>query len=143
MKDLNSVLENLRKHGFKITPQRLAVIEFLVGNTEHPTAEMIYAAVKKAYPMISLSTIYNTLDALLSLGEIQDLAFSSESTHFDPSTRPHHHFQCLKCRQIKDIFRDVKIPPDWVDGHRIESWRVYFYGICSDCLNKQPEEVLS
>ena len=143
MKELDSIVENLRKSGFKLTPQRLAIIEFLIGNKNHPTAESIYAEVKIRYPMISLSTIYNTLEALQSIGEVQHFVISGESARFDSDIRPHHHFYCLKCRAVKDIFRDLEIPQDQVDGHRIQSWRVYFYGTCSDCLKKQPKEVLS
>lgn len=140
---MSSVLETLRQHGFRITPQRLAIIDFLVGNETHPSAVAIYAEVKKRYPMMSFSTVYNTLEALQQVGEIIDLSFLDEPARFDPDVRPHHHFYCRKCRNIKDIFRDLEIPRDKVDGHRLESWRVYFYGICSDCLKKQPKEVSS
>ncbi len=141
MRQIDSILENLRQNGFRLTPQRLAIIEFLVGNKDHPNAEKIYGEIKKRYPMISLSTVYNTLEALKSIGEVSELSVSNESVRFDPDTRPHHHFYCLKCCGVKDIFREIEIPRDQVDGHRVQSWRVYFYGTCSDCLKKQPKEV--
>lgn len=143
MKDLESVITNLRRNGFRVTPQRLAVIEFLVGNKAHPTAEAIYDELKKRYPMMSFSTIYNTIKALQRIGEIIHLSSADEPAHFDPDTSPHHHFYCLECRQLKDIFRDLDIPRDQINGHRVQFWRVYFYGTCSDCLKKQPREVLS
>ncbi len=134
MLDLNSILLKLRKNGLRVTPQRCAILEHLIGNKNHPPAEAIYEEVKKRYPMMSLSTVYNTLDALLAIGEIQELLLEDKRIRFDPDPSPHHHFQCLKCGKVKDIFREIDIPRDKIDENRIESWRVYFYGTCSDCL---------
>ncbi|UCE72718.1 MAG: transcriptional repressor, partial [Nitrospiraceae bacterium] len=38
-------MEKYRDKGLKLTPQRLAILEYLDGNKSHPSAEDIYAAV--------------------------------------------------------------------------------------------------
>ncbi|MFQ5722473.1 MAG: Fur family transcriptional regulator, partial [Candidatus Aminicenantales bacterium] len=49
------ILDKLRKAGFRITPQRLAIIDFLQGNKNHPSALAIFQNIRKQYPTISLA----------------------------------------------------------------------------------------
>ena len=86
--------------------------------------------------MISFSTIYSTLNVLKNLGELMELTIKENKINYDPNTELHHHFLCEKCGQIKDIFRKVKIIKD-INNHKVEKYRIYFYGICSNCLKKE------
>ncbi len=60
-----------REGGLAVTPQRTAIIEVLLASTDHPTAEHIYAAVRRRYPHISLATVHRTLETLCRIGEAQ------------------------------------------------------------------------
>ena len=133
MKDISTTLQNLRKTGLKWTPQRFAVLEVLEGNTSHPSADMIYEKVKQKYPMISFATVYKTLKVLEEIGEIQQLTISENKVHFDPNTHPHHHFFCRTCRNILDIFPEKPLFSGRVDGHRVDTYQVFLYGVCSKC----------
>ena len=136
MENKKTVLQNLKKTGFKLTPQRIAVIEFLEGNTSHPSAYVIFQEVKKKYPMISFSTVYNTLKTLSEMGEVHLLTIQENKVNFDPNIGSHHHFLCDECQQIMDVFHDGSSNPEYVNGHLIRKHQVYFYGICSQCLMK-------
>ncbi|MFZ2197327.1 MAG: transcriptional repressor, partial [Thermodesulfovibrionales bacterium] len=57
-------MNKYRNIGFKLTPQRLAILSYLEGNKEHPSAEEIFRAVSDQYPTMSFATVYNTLAAL-------------------------------------------------------------------------------
>ncbi len=61
-------MEKYRRLGIKLTPQRLAILEYLNGNTDHPSAEDIYRTVSKKYPTMSFATVYNTLGTLKTAG---------------------------------------------------------------------------
>ncbi|MBI5598388.1 MAG: transcriptional repressor, partial [Deltaproteobacteria bacterium] len=57
---MKETIERYREKGLKLTPQRLAILEYLEGNTSHPTAEDIYRAIKRKHPTVSFATVYNT-----------------------------------------------------------------------------------
>ncbi|MBN1885885.1 MAG: transcriptional repressor [Candidatus Krumholzibacteriota bacterium] len=137
MESFESTIQKLRENGFKLTPQRLAVVRYLLGNTMHPKAETIHVDLKRKYPSLSFSTVYNTLNTLASINEIQALHIFDDHLIYDPNTSPHIHFLCRSCEQIIDI--DLKgtdmisIPVTEIDGHRVESYQVIFRGTCKDC----------
>jgi len=75
--------EELKKKGYKLTTQRLAICKFILIRNDHPTAEVIYQELRKEYTTISLGTIYKTLHLLKSLGLIQELGFRYDSNFMD------------------------------------------------------------
>ncbi|MFN4196463.1 MAG: Fur family transcriptional regulator [Caldimicrobium sp.] len=123
--------------GLKLTPQRLAIIEYLEKTTEHPSAEDIYNALKDRFPSMSFATIYNTLEVLIKKGLVKELSLDSSKKRFDPSTHPHHHFVCKKCGKIMDVEKhfDIAIPEDLKDVE-IEEFQVVFTGLCNECKEK-------
>jgi Fur family peroxide stress response transcriptional regulator len=132
-------MQKYRESGLKLTPQRLAILEYLDGNKEHPSAEDVYKAVSKKFPTMSLATVYNTLMTLKQRGLIKELTMDPLKMRFDPQPTPHHHLICMDCRKIVDIHSRFKIPlPEGeseefeIVGHHIE-----FYGRCSKCKNKK------
>ena len=141
MKDL---IKKYREKGFRITPQRLAIFEYLQGNTTHPTVEDIYREIKKRYPAISLATVYNTIQALKDRGEVMELTIDPDRKHYDPDTTPHHHVICTECNRIGDVFVDysphLKLPEDVLEGFVVMDNQVNFYGICKDCQDKTKDD---
>jgi Fur family peroxide stress response transcriptional regulator len=67
---MEEVIKKYSGRGFKMTPQRIAILDFLEGNTGHPSAEDIYKEIKKKHPTVSFATIYNTLETLKKRREI-------------------------------------------------------------------------
>jgi len=58
---LNEMINKLKEKGFRLTPQRLAVVKTLATSEEHLSAEKIYDRVKAEFPFTSLATIYKTV----------------------------------------------------------------------------------
>ena len=135
MKSASLALQKLRRVGLKITPQRMAILEILEGNTSHPSANMLYADVKKKFPMISFATVYKTLKVLEEVGEIQCLTIADNKVHFDPNTELHHHFLCRQCGRIMDVAPGMDSLLCDLEGHVVEKYQIYYYGICSKCHN--------
>jgi Fur family peroxide stress response transcriptional regulator len=127
-----------KKCPIRLTPQRLAILEYLEGNKAHPSASDIYKAVSEKYPMMSFATVYNTLDTLREKMQVLELSIDSKKKRFDPNTKPHHHLICMECKAITDIHR--KFALDLTDGERcdykIMGNHVDFYGVCSSCKKK-------
>ena len=129
------VMEEYKKIGFKLTPQRLAILDYLDGNKDHPSAEEIYKEVSKRFPTMSFATVYNTLEALRQRGSVLELTIDPDKKRFDPNTASHHHLMCVTCRKIVDIHSDydLPLPHHYKDGFEITGNHIEFYGICQKC----------
>ena len=79
----------LREKGLKVTPQRIAVYNMLLGTTAHPNAEMIYKTLELTNPTMSLATVYKTLDFFKQLGLVQELNVGESSSRYDAVVRCH------------------------------------------------------
>ena len=125
--------------GFKLTPQRLAILDYLEGNTDHPSAEDIYKAVSVQFPTMSFATVYNTLDILKEKGHIIELTIDPAKKRFDPNTDLHHHLTCSLCKRVQDIHISFQIDlPEQIKGDfSITGNHIEFYGICPVCMNRQ------
>jgi Fur family peroxide stress response transcriptional regulator len=134
------IVGKLRQEGLKITPQRIAILSFLEGNASHPSVDEIYREVARAFPTISLATVYNTLETLEQIKEVQSVSIDPARKRYDPETRPHHHLMCSGCRGIRDVFVDyaasVDIPPDLAQEFKVEQTSVCFHGLCKSCSDK-------
>ncbi len=123
-----------RERGLKITPQRVAIFRALHGNTAHPAAETVYAGVADGMPSISLRTVYQTLNDLAEMGEINALDLGTGSARFDPNVGEHHHLVCDRCDSVTDVHVDVSgLEPSDLGGFRIDAAQVIFRGRCAPC----------
>lgn len=122
----------------KNTSQRKAIISFLQGNKDHPTADEIYNALKKQNCSLSLATVYNTLNTLKGQGLLRELAISSKRRRYDPNTTEHHHFICNSCGKVYDIEDQiiVKLPDSLARQFDVVSHQVEFYGYCNICKSE-------
>ena len=93
----------LRRAGSRITKQREMIFGILMAERNHPTAEDIYHRAKQELPGISLATVYNGLEALVTCGLIKQVHFERASTRFCPNLEEHAHFQCEQTGEVFDV----------------------------------------
>ena len=133
------IIRRLRQEGLKVTPQRIAVLKYLDNNHSHPSVEDIHREVVRDFPTISLATVYNTLDTLEQIEEVQSLTIDPTRKHYDPETRPHHHVICKECRTIRDVFADyaeaLTISPELLQEFKVDRTSVLFRGVCKSCAD--------
>ncbi len=135
------MIDTLKKFGLRATPQRMAIMELLEGNTSHPSVEEIYQELKPKYPSLSAATVYNTLEALAKVGEIQEISIDPQRRRFDPNPRPHCHFLCTHCQKVYDLdiaLEDIPVP-NHIGGFIINNFSLYLYGECERCSSKGNE----
>ena len=125
--------------GLKLTPQRIAILEFLDCNCSHPTADDIYADIQIKFPTMSFATVYKTLESLKEKGCLQELTIDKERKHFDPDTTRHHHLICITCKKIVDIYKEFPIEMTIEDQNNFEvlDTNIEFYGICPVCKKRR------
>ena len=99
---LDRIIAEVRRRGRRVTPQRVAIIGSFLARRDHPTAEQVHADLKATYPMMALSTVYDTLHLLVELGEAVEVSPATADRRFDPNTGDHRHLVCLRCGAIAD-----------------------------------------
>ncbi len=138
----------LQDSGHRMTPQRLCILQALVGSNSHPSAEEIYAQVQRVSPMTSLATVYKTLETLRDMGEALEMEVGDGRRHYD-GVRPHSHPHviCTGCGRIEDVdlqdLSSLQAEAGQASGYRISAQRVEFYGLCQTCqeVSEQKDQV--
>jgi Fe2+ or Zn2+ uptake regulation protein len=135
--DADALINTLRAKGYRITPQRRAIIDLLIADDTHPTADEVYQRVLDTMPDISRTTVYNTFHQLVALGKLKQVADrGSKPVRFDTNIESHHHLFCIRCQSIRDIhaeFPALEIAAQDTEGFQIMENQVTFYGVCPKC----------
>lgn len=93
--------------GLRMTKQRREVLSVILGERDHPTANDVYHRSQNRMPTISLATVYNCLEALVSHGIVRQVNFERESSRYCPNLSDHCHFQDENTGEIHDVvFKD-------------------------------------
>lgn len=83
--------------------QRNCILNIVVSNPIHPTAEQVYDIAKRSYPKISLGTVYRNLNQLAEHGILKKICSSYGSVRFDGRTDPHFHMICTHCEKMFNV----------------------------------------
>ena len=139
---LDEMLAKLRERHFRITPQRLAILETLAVSDGHPSVESVFAKVRINFPTTSLATVYKTITLLKELNEVLELGFSDGSNRYDGSKpTPHPHMICTSCKKIIDpdltSLEQLTREASQKTGFKIVTHRLDFFGICPECLQEK------
>ena len=123
----------------RCTPQRFAVMAFLMECHGHPTAAEIYRAVNRVDPRSSRATTYNNLRDLVHAGLVREVAAEGRSARFDAKGVRHHHFICDRCGEVEDLeWFDVPKPASRSLGKRIlRESELIFRGLCVKCAPRR------
>ena len=122
----------------RASKQRKLILETLLKNPVHPSAESVYAMLKPEHPELSLGTVYRNLKLLAELGEIQRVGMDLTQEHYDGNITEHYHMVCSKCGKIVDVRPGdacglLQCGVETEDGHLLEGNCVLFQGICKTC----------
>lgn len=133
-------LKKLKEAGFKLTPQRRAILEVLRSSGMHMSVNEIHEKVKKKCPRAGLATTYRTLDLLKELGLVTNISLGEEHKHYELRRKNHYHLVCLGCGNVTEFRPNIsnemekKLSEDY--GFKVTDYHVGFYGYCSKCLEK-------
>jgi len=127
------------KRDWRLTSQRLTILNHLRRDESHPVAELIYKKVKRQMPSISFGTVYRNLDFLSNHGYIKEFVIDKVS-HYEARVDSHVHLICERCHKIEDL-------PDKnlvLEAKKLTAKQRFFArsdnleirGICSACQKK-------
>lgn len=133
--DIGYCRKELIKHGLKVTPQRLVIMEAVRELNNHPTADKIIAYIKEKHPNVAIGTIYKTLELFVNKGIIKKVTSEKDVMRYDGIIEKHHHLYSMENDEIsdyhdlhlsnliEDYFRNKKIP-----GFDIEEVKLQIIG---------------
>lgn len=141
---LNERVEQLKlacqKQGMRVTQQRIEIFKEVAKSCAHPDAETIYESVKEKMPNVSVDTIYRTLASLEEMNMIFRVDNQLPKARFDADMTPHHHFLCIKCNEVYDIFlepgEELVLPKKAEQYGTIKDVNLQIRGVCKKCLEK-------
>ena len=141
------IVVSLRAQGYRLTPQRMAILRALIGNRDHPDVEELYECVRIEYPQISLATIYKLVNLLKERGEILEIDLGNSGAHYDGNNpAPHAHLICVECGAIEDVevfgtewFICIEQEVAQKTGYRITKCCTDFFGICPRCQQESEK----
>jgi Fur family ferric uptake transcriptional regulator len=127
----------LREQGYRLTPQRNLIWEVLRDAGRHMTAEEVAAEVRRTLPDVNVSTVYRTLELLVSLDLVVETRLEGVAAYYEVSPEPtHHHFVCAACGAV-DHFGDELLAPVRDElGRRdfaVDRIQVTAFGVCGEC----------
>ena len=132
------VVTALKMQGYKLTPQRRAVIRAIISSRDHLTPAGIYEMVNRGYRHISLVTIYRTLEILADLGLLCETHAGGIGRSYKiDAPEHHHHLICSRCGIVVDFTAhnltrlEKRLSEN--NGFRIDSGLLEFVGMCRDC----------
>ena len=131
----------LKEKGFKLTPQRRLILEFIHDKESHLTAEEIIKFVDARAPGVDKSTVYRTLDLLEESGCVVKSDMGGHFIYHHAEEGHHHHLVCRSCgRSIdcsEDIFTEVKNNLEEKYGFKADLKHMMVSGICRECQSKK------
>jgi len=140
--EAEGIRQSLEDRGLRCTPQRYAVMAFLMEQNRHPTAVEIFEAVNRLDPRSSRATTYNNLRDLVQAGLVREVAIEGRAARFDATGLRHNHFICDKCGGVEDIeWSELPRPDPGSLGKRVlRECELIFRGLCGKCA--APESSL-
>ncbi len=129
--------ELLRQQGFKVTPQRLAVLR-AVSNTPHLTADSVFEAVSADIGTISQRAVYDAVGMLVDIGLLRRIQPAGSPARYEARVGDnHHHLICRSCGDTVDVDCAVGAVPCLTAaddaGYDIDEAEVIYWGRCPGC----------
>jgi Fur family ferric uptake transcriptional regulator len=126
----------LKQHDFKVTHQRVKMLETLERFKKPLTAAEVHAEI--ADSKVDLATVYRSLNKFADAGLISRIELGDDFTRFEfSSLHHHHHIICNSCGKVKEIelcnLDDLAVDISQKTGFRNIAHQVVFRGECQEC----------
>ena len=98
-------LDYVRRHGMRVTPERLALFEAIYAHHEHIDADALLDALKSQGVKISRATVYRNLELLVECGLVRKQRLGHDRflyEHVHPGQR-HDHLVCRECGRVVEF----------------------------------------
>lgn len=133
----DQIIETLHQRGFRMTPQRLLVLQILKDAGRHLAPQEIFAQAQRILPAMTEATVYRTLSFLSEQGLILAAHIGNGQLVYEIAGHDHHHLICRACgatqqidhQFLESLYQQFRSKT----GYQIDSLHVTFFGLCPDC----------
>ena len=136
-----AIVEQLRKNGHRVTPQRVMILQVMREHGGHVSAEEIYQRLHGEHPYVNRSTVYRTLEMLSKEGIVTVTDLGKGRVHYElHSDEPHHHLVCQNCGKVEELDHTLLEPLQtallrkYKFKANIEHFAIF--GLCNKCQEK-------
>lgn len=140
MENNHPELSWLREQGYRLTPQRLAILEVLRNAHGHLSPTEIYQQVAQDIPGLTEATVYRTLNFLAEQGLVLVAHLGRGQLVYEFTEHNHHHLICNQCGDMREIdhleLKDLYKQFLNNTGYQINTIHATFFGFCPECLEK-------
>jgi len=138
MTKASDIASRLSQKGYRLTPQRLMILEAIEGASGHVSAEEIYQKIKERYPGLNISTVYRTMELLKETGMVTETDMGDGRVRFHSvGHEHHHHLVCSKCGSVVDLDESMLSPLTVLltekYGFSADLKHLAIFGRCKDC----------
>jgi Fur family ferric uptake transcriptional regulator len=131
------LVENVRKRGYRMTPQREMILD-AIHDEGHITADDIFQRVRAKSPAVNLATVYRTLELLKELDIVTAIDTGEGCVHYElAGEQPHHHLVCEECGYTLELDCDALQPLEQEllrrYGFVMNLNHLALFGKCPDC----------
>jgi Fe2+ or Zn2+ uptake regulation protein len=136
----HAVADVLAEHGIQPSAQRVAVADYVLRTTEHPSAETVWSRVREGFPYLSRATVYNTLNLFVEKGLVRALVLAEGKVVFDPNVERHHHFIDEATGAIHDVpWNAVQVSRlDALEDFEVREYQVVMRGVSRPTARRAP-----
>jgi Fe2+ or Zn2+ uptake regulation protein len=138
--NINYYTQQIHQRGFRITPQRLVILQILIDEGDHLSPIEIYQRAAQIMPGMTEATVYRTLSFLAEQGIIMSAHIGSGQLVYEISEYKHHHLICRSCKKTIDIdhemLKDLYQKLEDQTGFKLDIVHLTFFGLCPECQKK-------
>jgi Fur family transcriptional regulator, ferric uptake regulator len=132
--------DTLRARGFRMTPQRHAIMHILKASSRHLTPSQVFDKARVSVPGITEATVYRTLEFLAQTGVVQPTLDGNRHLVYEITGHDHHHVICSSCgRSLEvehDLLRKLYKQLEVSSGYQLTNSHLTLIGLCPACQGK-------
>jgi Fe2+ or Zn2+ uptake regulation protein len=138
----NELGDLLRARGFRMTPQRHAILHILKASSKHVSPAQVYEQACQAVPGITETTVYRTLEFLAENGLVQPALNGDRHLVYEVAGHDHHHLICSSCGMsfevdhglLEKLYQELESR----SGYQLTAHHLTLFGLCPACQDHNP-----
>jgi Fe2+ or Zn2+ uptake regulation protein len=141
---IETYAKQLRARGYRMTPQRLAILRVIQEAHKHLTPQEVCQQAQQAIPGLTEATVYRTLNFLSEQNLVLAAHIGNGQLVYEIAGHDHHHLICRKCDSaceiehapLEALYQQLQTET----GYLIDSVHTTFFGLCPACQESSSQD---
>lgn len=127
----------LHARGYRMTPQRHAILHVLCHSGKHLSPTEVYQQAREQLTSLTETTVYRTLEFLVENELARPAHMGNGHLVYEIARHEHHHLKCRNCGDeievehalLSKVYRQLES----ASGYHLTDSHVTFFGLCPYC----------